>query len=1004
MYPRPHISFARCGLLCFVLAVIPSLAPASADTLYGKQESWSATLLAARSRFIAWSAGQAHDAATHRAGELWQEVRRDFPAQSRWMERDTANAAATWFLKRNTTDIEQAMLANLLRIMKASDENTDSFQADINALDAAKAGADDPRWLNLYARLANHVYGRRLDLPHVGEYRAAPYREPVTPETRALSAEESDAALSRDYLFQANDKPGPGLIARELEWAGALARRLASMNPAPDFSRELAELEVGKRALAELGQKPEDNNKVKDLYLAVRKIKRSIAFKNPLLDFSSLLLVDSPRPAASPALCDHESGHRAGYNAGNGGRLLVLDGLFPGGKVTRLAPERPGAFLKPDLHFNARKVVFTFKPHDEDAYHLYEINLDGTGLRQITSGQYDDMDPCYLPDGRFVFLSTRCHSYVRCLPCSPSFVVSRCDADGRNLYLLSFNNEPEYMPSLLSDGRIIYTRWEYTDKALWRVQKLWTMNPDGTGVTTFWGNQSPWPDVMTEARQIPGTQRVMFTGVGHHAWFSGCIGIVNPAEGLNFPHGITKVTADRRWPESGNGPTDPVESTSYHASGAYNSYKTPFPLGEKDFLVSAHNGKFRLYLMDVDGNRELVYEGAHDILYAQPVRPRPSPPVIPDKTVWAGPQDGHAAVKPGVFYSRNVFDGAPPELKRVAKYLRVIQMDPKNYSTWFKAWQHTGPVVSILQADGVKRILGTVPIEADGSVAFKLPPGQAVHFQLLDDRFRAVHSMRSFTGLMPGEQRGCVGCHEMSSQTPAVSPSPMMAMKHAPVDLTEPPWGADTSIGYERFAQPVLDQYCVKCHQGSGEGKAPPDLSLRPSSVAWNHFSNGPAKFGGKDDISPFKEPYVTLLGGAFGWTSVRGNTINESGVPTCLAGCLIVEGFPGVDTRSLSTLPPMSYLSGKSRLIELASSGKHYGVRVKDNDLLRLMAWVDVNGPFLGDEEIRRIPDPDFPGIEALPIRPLCKSAPHVNRAYSQEAFQSGEDRLGIKRSELKP
>lgn len=985
----------RNGFLCAVLAAILNQTSACADTLYGKQDMWQATLHATRTRFIVWSAGQEHASIMRQAAVLWKASSLDFPTQSRWMARDTPDPAS-WFLKRDQPDIEHALLANQLRIMKAADESPASAQAEIERLDKAKAGPDDPRWLDLYARLADHVYGRRLDLPYVGEYKPAPYREPVTPETRTLSASEADAALERDYLFQANSKPTPDLIGHELVWARALAGRLASMHPSPDCSRELHELDLCQKALADLSQAPLDVSKVKDLYLKVRRIKRAIAFKNPLLDFSRVLLVDNPAPVGR--LHNHESGHRAGYNAANGGRLLLLDGLFPGGKVTRLAPERPGAFLKPDLHFDARKVVFSFKPHNEDAYHLYEINLDGTGLRQVTSGQYDDMDPCYLPDGRFVFLSARCHSYVRCLPCSPSFVVSRCDADGRNLYLLSFNNEPEYMPSILSDGRVIYTRWEYTDKALWRVQKLWTMNPDGTGVSTFWGNQSPWPDVMTEARQIPGTQRVMFTGVGHHAWFTGCIGIVDPAQGLNFPNGITKVTADLPWPESGNGPTDPVASASYHASGAYNSYKTPYPLGEKDFLVSARNGRFRLYLMDVEGNRELIYEGDHDVLYAQPVKPRAVPPVIPDRTAWAGPQEKHGAVQPGVFFSRDVFEGAPPELKKVAKYLRVIQMDPKNYSTWFKAWQHTGPVVSMLQADGVKRILGTVPIEEDGSVAFKVPPGRALHFQLLDARFRAVHGMRTFTGLMPGEQRGCVGCHEMSSRALNNRPGPMSAMKNGPADLNQPPWGADTSISYERFAQPVLDQYCVKCHQGSGEGKAAPDLSLRPSAVAWNHFSNGPAKFGREDDVSPFKEPYVTLLGGVFGWRQVRRNTLNESGVPTCLAGCLVVEGYPGVDLRSLSTLPPMSYLSSTSRLIEIAASGTHHGVKVADSDLLRLMAWVDLNGPFLGDEEIRQIPDPDFPGIEALPIRPRCKSAPQVNRAYSQEAFNSGDDRLKTK------
>jgi hypothetical protein len=187
----------------------------------------------------------------------------------------------------------------------------------------------------------------------------------------------------------------------------------------------------------------------------------------------------------------------------------------------------------------------------------------------------------------------------------------------------------------MNDGRVIYTRWEYTDKPLWRAQGLWTVNPDGTQVQTFWGNQSVWPDLLKDARSIPGSRRVMFTGSAHHNWFSGSVAILDPDQGFNFPHGLTKVTAELAYPESGNGPVDPIESPRYHASGAYSAYYSPYPLGEHDFLVSANRGgKFVLYLMDTDGNRELIYEGAHNIFYAQPLRPRPRPPVIADRVAW----------------------------------------------------------------------------------------------------------------------------------------------------------------------------------------------------------------------------------------------------------------------------------------------------------------------------------------------------------------------------------
>jgi hypothetical protein len=359
----------------------------------------------------------------------------------------------------------------------------------------------------------------------------------------------------------------------------------------------------------------------RDTYFSVRRVKRDILLKNPALDFSQLLLIDQPLPQGPESR--HEAIHRMGIMAVPGGRLLVLDGLGPGGKLRKLAPDKPGAFWRPDLSFDTRKVLFCYKPHDEKSFHLYEMNLDGTDLRQLTDSEYDDVDPIYLPDGHILFTSTRGNSYVRCGPFIYSYVLARCDADGSNVYLISYNGEPDFVPALLNDGRVIYSRWEYTDKPLWRLQKLWTTNQDGTGTAHFWGNQSVWPDHLSEPRPIPGSRRVMFSGVGHHDWWSGSIGITDPDEGRDFPHGLTKVTADLRWPEVSLPPEDPQESADYHTAGRFTGYKTAYPLSEEDFLVSARGmgDKFRLYLMDVHGNRDLIYEGVHNVWHAIPGTP-----------------------------------------------------------------------------------------------------------------------------------------------------------------------------------------------------------------------------------------------------------------------------------------------------------------------------------------------------------------------------------------------
>ena len=627
-------------------------------------------------------------------------------------------------------------------------------------------------------------------------------------------------------------------------------------------------------------------------------------------------------------------------------------------------------------------MLFCFKPRDEKAFHLYEVQIDGSGLTQLTDGDCDDIDPIYLPDGHLMFVTTRCHTYVRCMPHANSYVLARCDAEGKNIYLVSYGNECEWLPALLDDGRVIYSRWEYTDKPLWRMMSLWTTNPDGTNTAVFWGNQSVWPDHLAQPRPIPGTHRVMFTGVGHHDWFGGSIGIVEPNQGREFPHGLTKVTADVPWPEVGNGPVDPVESPEYIAPGRYTAYQTPYPLSDELFLVSAQRSredKFRLYLMDFSGNCELIHEGTHNVWHAMPVKPRRRPPVQPDRVAWPGTGAQRRPAEPGVFYSADVLQGVPDVPREKVKYLRVFQQDYTTYSEGAQMVRWSGPCISIVQEDTVKRILGTVPVREDGSVHFTVPAGKMLFFQLLDEHQRALQTMRSFTGVMPGEQRGCVGCHEMHSAAPA---SVAAGALHQPPDaIAPPPWG-DETIGYERFVQPVLDRYCGKCHQGDGEGRRTLDLTLRPG-------------------YQFMKEPYLTLVGPAI-WIEpkIADLKVPDPSAPGVgLAGILRVESFvpdeiaapfkwhnsPKVHYSALvgkyATLPPMTGLSYKSPLIERAMSGKHHDVKVDPLSLQRLIAWVDAMGPYRGEPEVRAIPDPDFPGIEKLAIRPRTRTAPNIER-----------------------
>jgi hypothetical protein len=812
---------------------------------------------------------------------------------------------------------------------------------------AAQFSAD---WIAILFEAAPRIQFR----PQVSEA-VAPYREPETPEARTLTAAEARDALERDWLHQADQRPAPERIKDEIRWTRRLADRIATSHRGKvDLSKELAQLNDLEKQAALV------TTADRTLYFKVREVKRAIAFKNPVIDFSQMLYVDMPFPQGSE--WPHETRHRLGYMAVPGGRLTVLDGLSPEGKLRQLMPQAPlhGSFWRPDLSYDAQKVVFCFKPHNEKAFHLYEINLDGSGLRQLTDGIYDDFDPIYLPDDKhIIFSTTRGHTYVRCMPPTNAFSLARCDRDGKNLYLISVNNEPDYLPSVMNDGRVVHTRWEYTDKPLWRAQKLWTINPDGTQISTLWGNQSVWPDLLKDARSIPGSRRVMFTGSAHHNWFSGSVGIIDPQRGLNFPEGLTKVTADVTWPECGNGPVDPIESADYHTSGSYSAYYSPYPLSEQDFLVSANRGgKFVLYLMDVEGNRELIYEGANNIFHALPLRPRTRPPLIVDRVAWPSREE-RLNPKDGTIYSGNVYQNAPRELKNQAKYLRVLSIDHKTYTYWHKRpYISTGPVVSIVQSEGVKRILGTVPIEADGSVAFHAPAGIPLHFQLLDEKYRALQTMRSFVGLMPGERRGCLGCHESHSRTPIVE-GKYLAMAKEARTITPPAWN-DVTASYPRYVQPLLDKYCGKCHEGNGEAVKVVDFTPKPGFLE-------------------FAEPYF-LLTGRPSWGRPYEKPVNP--LPGFgIANVLMVEGYGTVDPAAYKTPKPMTYLSYKSPLVDLCSSGKHYGVKVDEVSLQRLIAWIDAMCPYRGDEEIRAIPDPEFQGVDWIAIRPRIQTAPRIVR-----------------------
>ena len=694
------------------------------------------------------------------------------------------------------------------------------------------------------------------------------------------------------------------LALTHLERAEALIREIGAMRNAPDLSVELAEArEIKTRFVNADGSELEGFR----AYLAARWLKRRVAFRNPLLDFTDLLFIKQYYPRNY-----HEQSHRLGRAAIPGGGLYVLSGLSPSGELRRVTGAQlpVGNFWRSDLSFDGKRILFCYKAPKGPVFHIYEIGADGTGLRQLTSGRFDDLDPIYLSNGKIMFTSTRGLTYVRCNPESRAYVLCTMKTDGSDIKIVSHNNECDWTPCLLPDGHVLYTRWEYTDRALWRLQKLWTTNPDGTGTRIFWGNHSEKPDCLVEARPVPNSSKVVFCGVGHHQFFQGSLGLVDPAQGLDYPLGLTHITPEVAWPE--------VERD--RGAGAY---KSPFPLSEKFFVVSygydsrafrPGGADFGIYLLDVFGNRELIYRHPKfNSYYAIPMKPRQRPPVIPEVTAeWAAHDSQGRAT--GALFNPDVYAGMPGVPRGRVKHLRIIEADYKTYSG-NREYLFQCPPISMHFVESVKRVLGTAPVEPDGSVFFKMPTGKSVYFQLLDESYMAVQTMRSFVGVQPGEVRGCSGCHEGNGTTPVDRTG--KALLREPAEITPPPWG-EATIGYRRFVQPVLDRYCVSCHSPAGQSGRKLDLTFRKT------------KF--------FGEPYETLIAKQIAYV------------------------FPSEPAywkrraRDVYTVArPLEYLSVKSKLISNASTGRHHGVKVDATSLRQLIAWIDCNGPYYGLEEVRK-------------------------------------------------
>ncbi len=633
------------------------------------------------------------------------------------------------------------------------------------------------------------------------------------------------------------------------------------------------------------------------------QLQRQILLSNPILDqYDEIILIKRKQEGNLALPANWES--NSSLNPYGWDNEIVLISLKNPDQPLRtlFKPAAAECLTDIDLHFNADKIMFSM-PGANQRWQIFELNLTTHDLEQlplIIEPDVDNYDSCYLPDGNIIFSSTAPFIGVPCVQ-GASHVTNLYHFNRTTgaIRRLTFDQEHNWCPTVMPNGQVLYLRWEYTDTPHFTTRILFTMNPDGTNQREFYGSNSYWPNSIFYARPIPNQENA-FIGIvtGHH-------GVARIGELVLFDTARGRREAEgalQRIPGYGQ-KIEPV-IVDRLVDNSWPKFLHPCPLNEKYVLVAAQltpQSQWGLYLVDIFDNILLLRSQPGYVLFEPvPLIKTPIPPIIPSR------------VDPGqttaTMYITDIYrgDGLKEVPRGTVKKLRLF--------TYQFAYHGMGGQVNRVGLDGpwdVKRIIGTVPVEADGSAMFSVPANTPISMQPLDQQGKAIALMRSWATAMPGEILSCVGCHEPQNSTPVTGPT--IAAGQPPA-TTKPWYGPTRGFSFNREVQPVLDKYCVGCH-GAENCEYPdnPDFTCRPPvqvKAANQTYVQG----------TQFPPAYLALR------QFVRTPTIESDS----------------------HLLDPYEFHASNTELIQILQQG-HHNVTLDAESWDRLVTWIDLNTPAHG-------------------------------------------------------